>query len=196
MIPPDDAAVRPIRVLVVDDQRLIREGIAAVLEFQPGITVVGTAADGHAALAATAQLGPDVVLMDIRMPGLDGLAATAAIRQAWPACRVLVLTTFDEEELIVAALRAGATGYLLKDLPATDLAAAVRAAHTGVYQLDGGIADKVVAALRGAVPAPPQPEPAPLGDAVSGLSPRELAVLRLIAEGATNREIAGPALPQ
>src|SRR6185369_17694461 len=119
---PDVAA--PLRVLVADDQRLLREGLASLLGLQPGLVVVGVAADGQEAVAQARALHPDVVLMDIRMPGLDGVAATAAIRQAVPGCQVLVLTTFDDDEYIVAALRAGAAGYLLKDIPAADLAQA------------------------------------------------------------------------
>ena len=123
-----------VRVLVVDDQRLIREGIASLLGIQPGIEVVGTAEDGEQALELAAALTPDVVLMDVRMPVLDGVAATAALRRRLPGCRVLMLTTFDDEEYVVQALRAGANGYLLKDLPAADLARAVHLAHAGVDQ--------------------------------------------------------------
>jgi DNA-binding NarL/FixJ family response regulator len=128
-----------------------------------------------------------VVLMDIRMPGLDGVAATAAIREAVPGCQVLVLTTFDDDEYIVAALRAGAAGYMLKDIPAADLAQAIHAVQRGVYQLDATIAGKMVAALTTPPPGgPPAPRPAPAAD----LSSREIEVLRLIAQGASNREIA------
>ena len=175
-----------ITVLIVDDQRLIREGIASLLGIQEGVTVVGTAVDGQEAIAKAQELQPDVVLMDIRMPVMDGMAATARIRQQQPGCQVLMLTTFDDEEYIVKSLQAGASGYLLKDIPAADLAQAVRLTHTGIYQLDPSVAGKLVGALgkssekETAVPPPIQ----------HNLTDRELEVLRLIATGATNREIA------
>ncbi len=195
---PDRTATRTVRVLVVDDQRLMRDGIASLLSIQPGIDVVGTAANGQEAVELALQLQPDVVLMDIRMPILDGVAATAQVRQQHPSCQVLMLTTFDDEEYIVEALRAGAQGYLLKDIPAQDLAQAVRAAHIGIYQLDPAVASKVVASLTapnmGAATRLPQATPhlpasaAPMKHV--DLTQREIEVLRLIAQGATNREIA------
>ncbi len=136
-----------IRVLVVDDQRLIREGIASLLDLQDGIAVVGMAADGKEAVEQVHALGPDLVLMDVRMPELDGVAAVAVLRRTAPDCRVVMLTTFDDEEYVVQALRAGAAGYLLKDLPAAELADAVRLAHAGVTQLDEAAARHVAAAL-------------------------------------------------
>ncbi|NKE64155.1 response regulator transcription factor, partial [Lentzea sp. PSKA42] len=121
-----------VRVLVVDDQRLVREGIASLLDIQPGIDVIGTAADGREAVERTLALTPDVVLMDVRMPEMDGVDAMAVLAKRAPGCRVIMLTTFDDEEYVVQALRAGAAGYLLKDLPAAELAEAVRLAHAGV----------------------------------------------------------------
>ena len=168
-----------IRVLVVDDQRLIREGIASLLEIQPGIEVVGMAADGKEAVERTLALEPDVVLMDVRMPEMDGVAAVAVLRRKAPGSRVVMLTTFDDEGYVVQAMRAGAAGYLLKDLPAGELADAVRLVHSGVTQLDDAAARHVAAALSTRDPAP--------GDV---LTARETEVLRLIASGATNREIA------
>jgi DNA-binding NarL/FixJ family response regulator len=173
----------PVRVLVVDDQRLIREGIASLLAIQDGVVVVGTAADGQAAIEQALATTPDVVLMDVRMPLMDGVEATAAIRRQLPSCQVLMLTTFDDEVYIVSALQAGATGYLLKDIPVDDLARAVRMAHAGIYQLDPAVARTLVGALNRAAP----PAPAPSDDT---LTDREREVLRLIAQGATNREIA------
>lgn len=137
----------PVRVLVVDDQRLMRDGLASLLSIQDGVEVVATAANGQEALERAMALQPDVILMDVRMPIMDGVAATAQVRRRLPDCQVLMLTTFDDEEYIIDALRAGATGYLLKDIPARDLAQAVQAAHKGIYQLDPTVASKVVSSL-------------------------------------------------
>ena len=164
--------MNPVRVLVVDDQELVREGIASLLGIQPGIEVIGTAADGAAAVDQAASA--DVVLMDVRMPGMDGVTATTAVLGRTPSCKVVMLTTFDDEEYIVQAMRAGAAGYLLKNLPAAELAAAVRLACSGVAQFDATIARRLAAAL---------PDP-------GLLTPRETDVLRLVAAGATNKEIA------
>ncbi|QYX75658.1 response regulator [Streptomyces akebiae] len=178
----DDPEPRPaVRVLVVDDQTLIRDGIASLLSIRPGIAVVGTAVNGRDAVAKTLELGPDVVLMDVRMPEMDGVEAVAVLRSRAPECRVVMLTTFDDEEYVVQALRAGAHGYLLKDLPAEELAHAVRLAHAGVTQLDSSVAHHLTTSLP--CPGPPQ------APAVA-LSPRETDILRLVAQGHTNREIA------
>ena len=182
----------PVRVLVVDDQRLMRDGIASLLGIQVGIEIAGTAANGQAALEEALRAKPDVILMDVRMPIMDGVAATAQIRRKLPTCKVLMLTTFDDEEYVIEALRVGASGYLLKDIPAHDLAQAVHAVHRGIYQLDPAIAQRVVASLAGGH----RQEQAPPGSAWAsamrnaGLTEREVEVLRLIASGATNREIA------
>lgn len=164
--------MNPVRVLVVDDQELVREGIASLLGIQPGVEVIGTAADGAAAVDLAASA--DVVLMDVRMPGMDGVTATAAVLDRSPSCKVVMLSTFDDDEYIVQAMRAGAAGYLLKNLPAAELAAAVRLACSGVAQFDATITRRLAAAL---------PDPGPL-------TPRETDVLRLVAAGATNKEIA------
>ncbi|WP_328768640.1 response regulator transcription factor [Streptomyces sp. NBC_00286] len=177
----DQEPVPPVRVLVVDDQRLIRDGIASLLSIRPGIVVIGTAVDGRDAVAKTLELGPDVVLMDVRMPEMDGVEAVAVLRGRAPECRVVMLTTFDDEEYVVQALRAGAHGYLLKDLPAEELAHAVRLAHAGVTQLDSSVARHLTAAL---------PTPRPTESPAVVLSPRETDILRLVAQGHTNREIA------
>jgi DNA-binding NarL/FixJ family response regulator len=170
----------PVRVLVVDDQRLVRESIASLLSIQDGIEVVGMAGDGHEAIAQAAALAPDVVLMDVRMPGMDGVAAVDVLHRRLPECRVVMLTTFDDEEYVVLALRAGASGYLLKDLPARELAQAVRMARAGVAQFDPAAVARLLSALDG--PAAPPPD--------LPLTAREIEVLRLVAAGATNREIA------
>ena len=173
-----------VKVLVVDDQRLVREGIASLLSIQEGMSVVGTAVDGQEAVEKALALSPDVVLMDVRMPVMDGIAATVQIRRKLPGCQVLMLTTFDDEEYVVKSLQAGATGYLLKDIPAADLAQAIRLIRAGIYQLSPSVAGKLVGQLgvksRPAAPPPPEHD----------LTERELEVLRLIAGGATNREIA------
>lgn len=171
----------PIRVLVADDQALIREGIASLLSIEPGIEVVGTATDGREAVSLAVQTRPDVVLMDVRMPVLDGLRAAELLRDRLPSCRVLMLTTFDDEEYVVRALRAGTGGYLLKDLPPKELAQAVRLVNAGVDQHDGAASRRLLAALDRATPA---------RAARIELTERELTVLRLVAGGATNREIA------
>jgi DNA-binding NarL/FixJ family response regulator len=174
----------PIRVLVVDDQRLIRESIASLLDIQPGIAVLGTAGDGREAIELALSLVPDVVLMDVRMPTMDGLEALAALRRRAPSCQVVMLTTFDDEEYVVQALRAGASGYLLKDRPARELADAVRLAHAGVVQFDPAAAARLVSALD-------RPSGKASDDPAShALTGREREVLRLVATGATNREIA------
>jgi DNA-binding NarL/FixJ family response regulator len=173
----------PIRVLVVDDQPLVREGIASLLALADGVAVVGTAADGAQALALAEQTRPDVVLMDVRMPTVDGVAAAHALRRLLPSARVLMLTTFDDEQYVLDSLRAGAAGYLLKDLPAAELARAVRLAHAGVDQHNPAVVGRLLAALdRRGAPDAAQPE--------VPLTPREQDVLRLIAAGASNREIA------
>lgn len=181
MTTDDQEPAPPVRVLVVDDQRLIRDGIASLLSIRPGIAVVGTAADGRDAVAKTLELEPDVVLMDVRMPEMDGVEAVAVLRGRAPECRVVMLTTFDDEEYVVQALRVGAHGYLLKDLPAEELAHAVRLAHAGVTQLDSSIARHLTTAL---------PSPGPAQAPAVPLSPRETDILRLVAQGHTNREIA------
>ncbi|GAA1193410.1 DNA-binding NarL/FixJ family response regulator [Kitasatospora gansuensis] len=173
-----------VRVLVVDDQDLVREGIASLLDIQPGISVVGTAADGHQAVDAAVAHRPDVALVDIRMPGLDGIGTVEAITARVPGCRVVMLTTFDDQEYVARALRAGAVGYLLKNLPSAELARAVGLVHAGVAQFDASVISRLATALA----APPPPAPMP--PAQQALTARELEVLRLIATGAANREIA------
>ncbi|MFD9406446.1 response regulator [Streptomyces sp. NPDC059989] len=181
----------PVRVLVVDDQELVREGIASLLGIQPGITVIGAAPDGLRAVETAVAEHPDVILMDVRMPVMDGVAAVRELARRAPDCRVVMLTTFDDDEYVVQALAAGAIGYLLKNLPSAELAAAVRLAHAGVAQLDPVVARRLATGPARSEPAEPAPSPAPEGPGLDVLTERETDVLRLIATGSTNREIAG-----
>ena len=174
-----------IRLLLVDDQALFREGLRTLLLLHDDLQVVGEAGNGLEALAAADALHPDVVLMDLRMPVLDGVAATRRLLAAHPATRVIVVTTFDDDELVFDGLRAGAVGYLLKDVSSDKLVEAIRAAARGESFLQPSIAAKVLAEFnrleRSAAPAPPLAEP---------LSERELEILRLLAAGDSNKEIA------
>lgn len=172
-----------IRVFLVDDHRVVRTGLAAYLGVEPGMRVVGEASDGRAALDELAVLDrsgdlPDVILMDLKMPRMDGIATTTEVKRRWPVIEVVAVTSFIEEEQIRAALEAGASGYLLKDADAADVAAAIRAAIAGEVQLDPVAARALTASLRA-----PQQEQAPL-------TPREREVIAAIAAGATNRQIA------
>jgi DNA-binding NarL/FixJ family response regulator len=177
-----------IRVLLVDDQQLIRIGFRLVLDAEDDIEVVGEAGDGADAIAQTAAVHPDVVLMDVRMPGLDGIAATAEIVRRHPSVRVLVLTTFDLDEYAFGAIRSGASGFLLKDAQRAELVSAVRAVHRG----DGALAPRATRALLDHL-APHLGEPGhavAASDPLAELTDRERDVFRAIAQGLSNTEIA------
>ena len=185
-----------IRVLLVDDQRLMREGLRTLLELHQDMQVVGDAGDGEEAerfikLSETrtaVDLRPEVVLMDLRMPRMDGVSATARIKRQWPDIQVLVLTTFDDDDLVFRSIEAGASGYLLKDVGSDALADAVRSANRGEAPLQPSVARKILSRLR--VPAPDVAAAGADQLLVRNLSDRELAVLRLLGRGAGNREIA------
>ncbi|MEJ5946157.1 response regulator transcription factor [Pseudokineococcus basanitobsidens] len=185
-----DAAAEPIRVLVVDDHVLYRRGLERVLELEDDVVIVGEAGDGSEAIARAEELLPDVVLMDVRMPRRSGIEACAAIREVAPSARIVMLTMSDEEEDLFSAVRAGAVGYLLKDVPGEEVAAGLRAVHGGQSLISPSMASHLLAEFaalsrRGAAEADVPAVPAPR------LTARELEVLRLVARGLTNRDIAG-----
>jgi len=175
-----------IRILLVDDQKLMREGLRVLLEMETDLQVVGEAGDGEAALEIYARRRPDVVLMDIRMPGMDGVETTRRLRDRWPEARVIILTTFDDDEYVFEGLRAGALGYLLKDVSGRDLAEAVRTVAGGGALIEPSVARKVVSEFARLSP-PARPPGAGLAEP---LSEREQEILQLLAQGLSNREIA------
>ncbi len=178
--------IDPTRILIADDQLLMLDGLRTLLELESDMEVVGEAEDGQAALDAYAQLQPDVVLMDIRMPGMDGVEATRRICARWPDARVIILTTFDDDEYIYEGIRAGALGYLLKAIKGIDLAESIRTVMAGGSIIEPGVARKIMTEFaRSANPYRKAnaglPEP---------LAEREQDILRLLADGLTNKEIA------
>jgi DNA-binding NarL/FixJ family response regulator len=204
----DTPSRAPIRVLAADDQRVVREGLALLLSLLPGIEVVGTAADGEEALALAAELKPDVVLMDLRMPGIGGLKATRRLRAADPPVNVIVLTTYADEHTVVSALRAGAIGYLTKDAGAAEIREALERVRSGQAVIDPAVQRHLVAVIAATGPAsrqgrqagqstqdvsrPPGPgpaEPARKPELPGKLTPREAEILGLIAIGLSNAEI-------
>jgi DNA-binding NarL/FixJ family response regulator len=176
-------AARVIKVLVADDQRLVREGLVNILRLTDGVEVAGAAADGEEAVAMTKKLGPDVVLMDLRMPRLNGVEATRLIKEARPATRVIVLTTYADDQSIFDALEAGARGYLTKDAGPEELKRAIETVHAGHALLDPSVQARVLDRL--GKPAPPRHADAN----PDRLTAREVEVLRLIARGLSNAEI-------
>jgi DNA-binding NarL/FixJ family response regulator len=168
--------VSVIRVLVVDDHPVVRDGLRGMLSSEPGMQVVGECGDGESALSFVAAHEVDVVLMDLRMPGMGGVAAIRALAAKSPDVKVLVLTTFDTDSDVLPAIEAGATGYLLKDSPTADLVEGIRAAHDGRATLAPSVANLLLTSVR--------------SPSARRLSPRELEVLRMVAGGATNKEVA------
>jgi DNA-binding NarL/FixJ family response regulator len=167
-----------IRVLIADDHAVVRQGLRTFLDLQADIDVVGEAADGEKAVAVAAEHAPDVILLDLVMPGLDGIGALRRLREAAPAARVIVLTSFGEDERLFTALRAGASGYLLKDVEPAELVRSIRTAHSGGAPLSPAVAARVVEELASG------------GERADELTPRELEVLCLIARGRSNKRIA------
>lgn len=172
-----------IRLVLVDDQSLIRRGLRALLKTDADLEVIGEAENGQEAIALVETLRPEVVIMDIRMPVMDGVESTHVICQQFPQVKVLVLTTFDDREYVAKALQAGASGYLLKDTPFDELTLAIRLVHKGHTQLGPGLASKALA-------QPPPPNALAVSNQWDALTPREQEIIFLIAQGASNREIA------
>ena len=171
--------MKPIRILLVEDQTLMRQGLKTILDLEPGLHVVGEASDGEAGVQAALELRPDVILMDVQLPKLNGVEATAAICAAWSQARVIILTTFDRDDYVFRGVRAGAVGYLLKDAPATHLIDTIRRVHAGEVFIQPAIASRLLRELV-------RPQESPL----DALSEREREVLVLLAQGASNRDIA------
>ncbi len=182
----DDTGAAPIRVLLVDDQRLMREGLRTLLELEQGLEVAGEAENGQAAIQLVESLQPDVVLMDIRMPGMDGVEATRRLMLRWPEIKVIILTTFDDDAYIFEGLRAGALGYLLKDVSGKELTEAIRKVARGGALIEPSVARKVLAEFNRLAPQP-APAVTPLPEA---LTAHEEEIIHWIAKGFTNKEIA------
>ena len=190
--PPSDRAISPqpiappsspkIKVLLVNDHAVVRQGLRAFLELQDDMIIAGEAANGLEAIEQAQQVQPDIVLLDLMMPKMGGVEATPQIIAVSPSARVIILTDFGEDDQVIPAIRAGAQGYLLKDIPPQELVQAVREAHQGKAQLHPDVAKKLMLAVAAPPAAPPSPEP--------DLTERELEVLRLIAQGLNNHEIA------
>ncbi|MEW2295192.1 response regulator transcription factor [Streptomyces sp. NPDC006743] len=183
-------ADEPIRVLIADDQPLVRRGLALILGPAPSVTVVAEAENGEQALTLAAEHRPDVVVMDIRMPVLDGVAATERLARDLPGCRVLALSTFDMDEYVVAALRAGACGFLPKDSSPEELVAAIRTVRAGEAVVAPRLLTRLISAYVRTPPAAAHDRPEAASRAAADLTPREVEVWRLLATGLDNNEIA------
>jgi DNA-binding NarL/FixJ family response regulator len=183
-----------IRVLIADDQRVVRDGLSMLVSLIDGVEIVGLASDGVEAVRLAEAHQPDVIMMDLRMPGMDGAAATAQVRERLPGTQVLVLTTYADEAAILSALRAGALGYLTKDASAEQIEAAVRAVHAGQTHLDPAVQARLVATVTSqapaAAPGPAADQAGRAGPPPAGLTSREAEVLMLLASGLSNAEIA------
>ena len=179
-----------IRVLIADDQRVVRDGLSMLVSLIDDVEIVGLACDGTEAVRLAEEHRPDVILMDLRMPGVDGATATAQVRQRLPGTQVLVLTTYSDEAAILAALRAGALGYLTKDASAEQIEAAVRAVYAGQTHLDPAVQASLVATVTAQAPGVGVEEPGRAGPPPAGLTSREAEVLTLLASGLSNAEIA------
>ena len=171
--------MKPIRILLAEDQTLMRQGLKTILELESGFEVAGEAEDGKAAVKLALQLRPDIILMDVQMPLMNGVEATAAICRSWPEAKVIILTTFDRDDYVFQGVRAGAVGYVLKDLPAPKLVETIRRVHDGEVFIQPEIASRT---LRAALHSP--------GDLIEPLSEREREVLVMLAQGIPNKEIA------
>ena len=171
--------MKPIRILLAEDQTLMRQGLKTILELENGFEVAGEAEDGKAAVKLALQLRPDIILMDVQMPQMNGVEATAAICRSWPEARIIILTTFDRDDYVFQGVRAGAVGYLLKDLPSPKLIETIRRVHDGEVFIQPEIASRT---LRAALHFP--------GELVEPLSEREREVLVMLAQGIPNKEIA------
>ncbi|HLO01813.1 MAG TPA: response regulator transcription factor [Symbiobacteriaceae bacterium] len=183
-----------IRVVLVDDTRMFRDGLRLVIDMEEGMSVVGVASNGAEGVEAVGREQPDVVLMDIRMPELDGVEATRRIKAKWPQTHVIILTTYSDDEFIFEALKAGAVGYMVKDLPASELVQAIRTVQQGGALIPPAIAARLVAeftrlAASGA-PLTPPPAAEPARSRVADLTQRETEILGLVARGLSNKEIA------
>jgi DNA-binding NarL/FixJ family response regulator len=172
--------MEPIRILIVEDQTLMRQGLKTILDLEPGFQVVGQAADGESGIHKALDLRPDLILMDIQMPGMNGIEAIAAICAVWPEARIIILTTFGRDEYVFQGVRAGAVGFLLKDAPADHLIQTIRRVHAGQVFIQPEIASRLLRVLI-----------APHDSPIEPLTEREREVLVLLAQGHSNREIAG-----
>jgi DNA-binding NarL/FixJ family response regulator len=171
--------MEPIRILIVEDQTLMRQGLRTILDLEPGLQVVGEAADGENGIHVALDLRPDVILMDVQMPGINGIEAIAAICAVWPEARIIILTTFSRDEYVFEGVRAGAVGFLLKDAPADHLIQTIRRVHAGEVFIQAEIASRILRELI-----------RPQAVLIEPLSDREREVLVLLAQGHANREIA------